>query len=59
MPFSVEKVGLYYEKPKKQFYLFVSLEIEVPDPTPETHKGIVAVDVGIRYLAVTSTTKGE
>src|SRR5215471_10698565 len=27
---------LYYDKPKKQFYLLVSLEIEVADPTPET-----------------------
>ena len=25
----------------------------------ETHKGIVGVDVGVRYLAVTSTTKGD
>ncbi len=50
---------LYYEKPKKQFYLLVSLEIETPDPTPETHTGIVGVDVGVRYLAVTSDTKGE
>src|SRR5205823_9643222 len=26
---------------------------------PDTHKQVVGVDVGIRYLAVTSTTKGE
>jgi IS605 OrfB family transposase len=50
---------LWYNKPKKQFYLLVSLEIEGADPTPETHKQVVGVDVGIRYLAVTSTTKGE
>jgi IS605 OrfB family transposase len=49
---------LWYDKPKKQFYLLVSLEIEVADPTPETHKGIVGVDIGVRYLAVTATTKG-
>jgi transposase len=46
---------LWYDKPKKQFYLLVSLEIELPDPTPEQHTHIVGVDVGIRYLAVTST----
>lgn len=50
---------LWYDKPKKQFYLIVSLEVETPDPTPETHKSVVGVDVGVRYLAVTSTTKGE
>lgn len=50
---------LLYEKPRKQFYLLVPLEIEVPDPTPETHRGVAGVDVGVRYLAVTSTTKGE
>jgi IS605 OrfB family transposase len=50
---------LWYDKPKKQFYLLVSLEVTTPDPTPETHTQIVGVDVGLRYLAVTSTTKGD
>src|SRR5260221_374941 len=50
---------LWYDKPKRQFYLLVALEVEVADPTPDTHKQVVGVDVGIRYLAVTSTTKGE
>src|SRR5437868_3090328 len=50
---------LWYDKPKKQFSLLVTLEVEVASPTPETHKQVVGVDVGIRYLAVTSTTKGE
>lgn len=49
---------LWYDKPRKQFYLLVSLEIDVADPTPETHKEVVGVDVGMRYLAVTSTTRG-
>src|SRR5713101_6566308 len=49
---------LWYDQPKKQFYLLVSLEIEVADPTPETHTSVVGVDVGMRYLAVTATTKG-
>lgn len=56
------KIGaakLWYDKAKKQFYLLVSLEIERADPTPETHQQVVGVDVGIRYLAVTATTKGE
>src|SRR2546423_10821560 len=50
---------LWYDKPKKQFYLLVSLEVEVEGPSPETHKQVVGVDVGIRYLAVTSTMKGD
>jgi len=50
---------LWYKKPEKQFYLIVSLELETADPTPQTQRGVVGVDVGIRYLAVTSTTKGE
>ncbi len=28
-------------------------------PTPETHSSVAGVDVGVRYLAVTSTTKGD
>jgi len=50
---------LWYDKPKKQFYLLVTLEVEVANPTPETPKQVVGIDVGIRYLAVTSTTKGD
>jgi putative transposase len=43
---------LWYDKPRKQFYLLVSLEVQVPDPTPATHQRVVGVDVGQRYLAV-------
>ena len=50
---------LWYDKPKKQFYLLVSLEVEVADPMPQTHTNVVGVDVGVRYLAVTATTRGE
>jgi len=49
---------LWYDKPKKQFYLLVSLQVEVADPTPETHTGVTGVDVGVRYLAVTATSRG-
>jgi len=45
---------LWYDKPRKQFYLLVTLELEVADPTPETHQHVVGVDVGQRYLAVTA-----
>ena len=50
---------LWYDKPRRQFYLLVSLEMEAADPTPESHTSVVGVDVGVRYLAVTSTTRGE
>jgi putative transposase len=50
---------LWYDKSKKQFYLLVSLQLETPDPAPQQHTHIVGVDVGIRYLAVTSTAEGS
>ncbi len=56
---SIGAAKLWYDKPRKQFYLLVSLEVEIASPTPETHRGIVGVDVGVRYLAVSSTTRGE
>ena len=46
---------LYYDKPHKQYYLLVSLELDLPDPTPETLPNVVGIDVGTRYLAVTAT----
>ncbi len=45
---------LWYDKPHKQFYLLVMLELEIEPPTPETHQHVVGVDVGQRYLAVTA-----
>jgi putative transposase len=50
---------LWYDQAKKRFYLLISLELEVLDPTFESHKQVIGVDVGIRYLAVTSTSTGE
>src|SRR6266851_1608532 len=45
---------LWYDKPHHAFYLLVSLEIETADPSPDRHTSVVGVDVGVRYLAVTS-----
>ena len=50
---------LWYDKPRKQFYLLVSLEVEVADSDPETHQRIVGVDVGQRYLAVATDTQNR
>jgi IS605 OrfB family transposase len=50
---------LWYYKPRKQFYLLVSLEVEGVDPTPERHRTVVGVDVGQRYLAVATDTQNR
>lgn len=53
---SAIKAGrLWYDKQHKQFYLLVSLELNVTDPTPELLQTVVGVDVGQRYLATTAT----
>jgi putative transposase len=52
---SIGAAKLWYDKPRKRFYLLISLEIEVADPTPESQGQVVGVDVGQRYLAVTAT----
>jgi IS605 OrfB family transposase len=52
---STARIGaakLWYDQPRKQFYLLVSLEVAVADPTPASHQRLVGVDVGQRYLAV-------
>jgi len=48
----IKAAKLRYDKPHRQFYLLVSLVLEIPDPQPETHDNILGVDVGQRYLAV-------
>jgi len=50
---------LWYDKPQKQFYLLVALEIEVAEPTPITQQQVVGVDVGQRYLATRATLEGK
>src|SRR6266699_4832729 len=46
---------LWYDRGRKRFYLLVTLTIEIPDPTPESQRQIVGVDVGSRYLATVAT----
>jgi putative transposase len=46
---------LWFDKPHKQYYLLVSLEIEIADPTPGTLQNVIGVDVGMRNLATTAT----
>ena len=46
---------LWYDKAHKQFYLLVSLELKIAEPTPSMLPTVVGVDVGQRYLATTAT----
>jgi putative transposase len=50
---------LWYDRQKKTFYFLVSLSIDVAEPTCEHFTEVVGVDVGIRYLAVTSASTGK
>ena len=50
---------LWYDKPRRQFYLLVSLEVERTDAQLSDHKQVVGVDVGRRYLAVATNAKNE
>lgn len=50
---------LWYDKPHKRFYLLVSLELEIAEPTPDIHQNVVGVDVGQRYLAVATDTEND
>ena len=49
----------WYDRPKKTFYLLVPLTIDIPEPTFERFTKVVGVDIGIRYLAVTTTATGS
>jgi transposase len=48
---SLGAAKLWYDKPHKQFYLLVSFEVKIADPTPTVQQQVVGVDVGQRYLA--------
>ena len=50
---------LWYDKRHRQYYLLVSLKLEMADPTQEIQRTVIGVDVGQRYVAVTSTMTEE
>ncbi|HMA37995.1 MAG TPA: transposase [Chloroflexia bacterium] len=50
---------LWYDARRKQFYLLVSLVLEITEPAPASQQAVVGVDVGMRYLAVTATPTGQ
>jgi putative transposase len=45
---SIGDARLWYDKTRKTFYLLVSLEIDVAEPTEEQLNEVVGVDVGMR-----------
>lgn len=50
---------LYYQKAKKQYFLIVALNLDLPDPQPTDHKNVVGVDVGQRYHFVATDRGGQ
>lgn len=50
---------LYYQKSKRQYFLLVALNIELPDPVPTDHPRVVGVDVGQRYHFVAQDNQGD
>ncbi|GGS37361.1 RNA-guided endonuclease InsQ/TnpB family protein [Deinococcus knuensis] len=50
---------LYYQKSKKQYFLIVALNLDLPDPQPTDHKNVVGVDVGQRYHFVATDKDGQ
>jgi hypothetical protein len=51
---------LWYDKPKKQFYLLVSLEVEMADPTPRSHQHVLSrqiVDAQGQMIRIYRTVK--
>lgn len=56
------KIGgakIYYSKPTKTYYLLVSLELELPELKSTGLKQVIGVDVGRRFLAVTTNLKNK
>jgi IS605 OrfB family transposase len=46
---------LWYDERTRHFYLLVALEVTIPDPVPERQGQVVGIDLGRRYLAVTTS----
>lgn len=50
---------LYYQKSRKQYYLLVSLEVDLGDTKPDQYVQAVGVDVGQRYLMTAGNPSGQ
>jgi putative transposase len=52
---SVGAGKLWYDRSRRRFYLLLTLELDLPDPTPQQQCQVVGVDLGQRYLATVAT----
>ncbi|MGQ4647349.1 RNA-guided endonuclease TnpB family protein [Lyngbya aestuarii] len=58
----VAKIGaakLWYSRARKTYYLLVSMEVEIPELTPNNINRVIGVDVGQRYIAVAADTRNK
>ncbi|MBV8883394.1 MAG: transposase [Chroococcidiopsidaceae cyanobacterium CP_BM_RX_35] len=59
---SGSKIGgakIYYSKSSKTYYLLVSLELKLSELEPTSFRRVVGVDVGRRFLAVTTDVENK
>jgi len=42
---------LWCDQSKKRFYVLISLEVEVADPTPQTHQRVIGLDNGASFFS--------
>ncbi len=56
---TIGEAHLWFDRRRKQYFLLVSLELEIDEPAPEILRDIVGVDVGLRYFATSTTLQGE
>lgn len=56
---AVGAAKIWYASSTKTYYLLVSVELEIPDINPLAITRIMGVDVGRRYLAVTTDTRNQ
>lgn len=50
---------LSHQKSKRQYFLIVALNLDLPDPQPTDHENVVGVDVGQRYHFVATDQNGK
>jgi IS605 OrfB family transposase len=58
----VARIGaakLWYSRTTKTYYLLVSMEVQVPELTPNDIDRVMGVDVGQRYIAVAADTQNK
>lgn len=57
--FKIGGAKIYYSKSSKTYFLLVSLELELPEIQPTNLSRVMGVDVGRRFLAVTTDVQNK